>query len=559
MEYVILIITIIVFILAVAIKGNIDNRIEHKKFIKKIGNSFGTFSDFEITEQKMEKIKKYFSEHKEEKWVLDDITWNDSDMDDVFRQMNTCFSSAGEEYLYYMLRTPQMDEKVLNETERVVSFFADNKSVRIRFQDLYHQLGTTGKYSLYDYLNYLSNLGKRTNTMNVIALLVIVVSIAIIPFHVMTGVLLLVAILLFNIITYYRDKNVVKPYLTSFAYILRLITMSNKVLAYAPDEFKVYKDKIAEDCKKLKRFSRNSFITMTMGEVSSNPLDIIFDYLRMSLHIDLIKFNQMLNEIQGKKEIVDSLITTMGFLESTIVIANYRKALGTYAIPTFGEEIGFEEMYHPLIEDAIPNDLQMKKCILLTGSNASGKSTFLKMVSLNCILAQTIHTCTAKSAKLRLQYIYSSMKLEDSIEKKESYYMAEIRGIKRILDVAEKEKKVICFVDEVLRGTNTVERIAASTQILKSLSKGKVICIAATHDVELTSLLKKEYENYHFTEKIQKQDIYFSYKIKKGPAMTRNAILLLEKMGYPVELVEEAKKSAIYFMDNGTWEDNQWM
>jgi DNA mismatch repair ATPase MutS len=311
------------------------------------------------------------------------------------------------------------------------------------------------------------------------------------------------------------------------------------------------------NCHALKIFSITSFITMSMGESSSNPLDVLMDYVRMTLHIDLMKFNQMLNEIQGKKEIVDSLVTTMGFIESMIVIANYRKALSIYTVPIFGEHIEFQDVYHPLIENAISNNIEIANSILLTGSNASGKSTFLKMLCVNCILAQTIHTCTSKKANVRLQYIYSSMKLEDSIEKGESYYMAEIRGIKRMLDVSENNKKVICFVDEVLRGTNTVERIAASMQILKALASYEAICIAATHDVELTTLLKNTYENYHFTEEIQKEDIFFSYKIQKGPAMTRNAILLLENMGYPKELVEVAKKTASNFMATGNWEVNE--
>ncbi len=557
MEYIILIITILCFVLAITIKGFLDRKSEHKRFLKSIEESFGTFSDFEITEQKMGKIKKYYLEHKEDNWTLDDITWNDCDMDNVFKQMNTTFSSAGEEYLYYMLRTPKMETTSLEEMERLISYFMEHKSIRMDFQDLFHQLGTTGKYSLYDYLNNLDILGKRSNFKNIFALIGILVSITILPFDVMTGILLLVFILIYNIVTYFKDKNEVKPYLTSFTYILRLIQIANKVTEYAPNEFSSYKEQMKNKCHALKRFSRNSYITMSMGESSSNPLDILMDYVRMTLHIDLIKFNQMLNEIQGKKEVVDSLVTTMGFIESMIVIANYRKALSIYSVPVFGEQIEFQDIYHPLIENAISNNIEISNSILLTGSNASGKSTFLKMLCVNCILAQTIHTCTSKKANVRLQYIYSSMKLEDSIEKGESYYMAEIRGIKRMLDVSENNKKVICFVDEVLRGTNTVERIAASMQILKALASYDAICIAATHDVELTTLLKNTYENYHFTEEIQKKDIFFSYKIQKGPAMTRNAILLLENMGYPKDLVEVAKKTASNFMVTGNWEVNE--
>ena len=93
--------------------------------------------------------------------------------------------------------------------------------------------------------------------------------------------------------------------------------------------------------------------------------------------------------------------------------------------------------------------------------------------------------------------------LEDDIVSGESYYIVEIKSLKRILDAAAHRKgTILCFVDEVLRGTNTVERIAASTQILRSLGHSGILCFAATHDIELTELLQGEFDNYHFEEDV---------------------------------------------------------
>ena len=112
---------------------------------------------------------------------------------------------------------------------------------------------------------------------------------------------------------------------------------------------------------------------------------------------------------------------------------------------------------------------------------------------------------------------------------------------------------MLCFVDEVLRGTNTVERIAASTQILKSLHKPGVCCFAATHDVELTGLLEAEYENYHFEEQIADGDISFPYLLMPGRATSRNAIRLLEMMGYSEEIIKKADDQAAEFLKTGVW------
>lgn len=100
----------------------------------------------------------------------------------------------------------------------------------------------------------------------------------------------------------------------------------------------------------------------------------------------------------------------------------------------------------------------MKNSILLTGSNASGKSTFLKTVALNLIIAQTICTCTAQKFESDFYHVMTSMALRDSLDKNESYYIAEIKAMKRIMDV-DRNIKVFCCIDEILRGTNTVERI----------------------------------------------------------------------------------------------------
>lgn len=153
--------------------------------------------------------------------------------------------------------------------------------------------------------------------------------------------------------------------------------------------------------------------------------------------------------------------------------------------------------------------------MIITGSNASGKSTFLKMTAINAILAQTIHTCAAKMYKGNYYRIYSSMSLRDDLGSGESYYIVEIKALKRIVDAAGTgdNTPLLCFVDEVLRGTNTVERIAASTQILERLSQQGIRCFAATHDIELTHLLERYYDNYHFEEEVRNDDVLFSYRL----------------------------------------------
>ena len=112
---------------------------------------------------------------------------------------------------------------------------------------------------------------------------------------------------------------------------------------------------------------------------------------------------------------------------------------------------------------------------------------------------------------------------------------------------------VLCCIDEVLRGTNTVERIAASAEILRCFTQTKTLCFAATHDLELTGLLGDVYDNYHFGEEIEDGDVRFSYRLFEGPSTSCNAIALLGSLGYDKNLVEKARARADGFLKQGNW------
>ena len=145
------------------------------------------------------------------------------------------------------------------------------------------------------------------------------------------------------------------------------------------------------------------------------------------------------------------------------------------------------------------------------------------------------------------------MALRDDIESGESYFIVEIKSLKRILEESKKQEPLLCIIDEVLRGTNTIERIAASSRILAELKKNWVLPFAATHDIELSYILNSLYENYHFEEEVKEKEVVFSYILKKGRATSRNAIRLLDMLDYDSSIVKGAEKAAADFERKGVW------
>lgn len=561
MEYLIVLLVLALIVLAMFLLEAVRARREEKRFVRRLYEDFGKLREREYAIERFLRMDSYFRRHPED-GQIDDITWNDLGMDDIFKKMNHTLSASGEEYLYYTLRSLRQDRTQLWHVEEVIQYFGEHPDERVQVQLAIRRLGYTGKFSLYDYLENLDYLGERSNWKSILSDLLFLPAIALLWFNVSFGVMAIVALISCNIVSYFKEKNEIDPYIVSFAYVMRLLDTCGRLQKLSvPVCSREWEDMRARS-KSLQAMRRNSFWVMSPGRgsanASGNPLEMVLDYVRMVFHVDLIKFNRMLKHLRGHMEDVDALIGIVGFLETAISILAFRHSLGEgYCLPDFSEKTEFvmREGYHPLLEHPVKNGISAGRGVLLTGSNASGKSTFLKTAALNAVLAQTIHTCTADEYRAPLFHVYSSMTLRDDIGGGESYYIVEIKALKRILDAAEEGRlPVLCFVDEVLRGTNTVERIAASTQILKSLGSAGILCFAATHDIELTGLLEEEFDNYHFEEDVQDGDIVFNYRLLPGKASTRNAIKLLELLGYAPEIIRRANAQAERFMTTGEWE-----
>lgn len=556
MEYAVIVLAVVVIVVVFMIGGIVEEKRKEADFIRQLRQGYGKPSAKQYPEGRMQTIGGYSLRHKSD-FMLDEITWNDLDMDRVFQKLDFTFSAAGEEYLYAMLKNPRTDAGSYEELETLVDYFMHHEEDRVKLQLLFARIGRTGKYSILDYLDGLDVLGSRSNKRHYILLCCFAASACACVVHTGIGAFFLTVCVLTGVLTYFSEKREIIPYLTTFSYLLRLLRSVEEFEKLGIGQISKEVGQMKENLRNCRRFYKGSYLVTSMNQNSSNPLDLIMDYVKMIFHIDLIKFNLMLREAISCKEQFLSIFEITGKLEAYISIGAFRSSVSCYAIPALENgvrAVQTVDMVHPLLDKPVPNSFEAARGVLLTGSNASGKSTFLKMTAINAILAQSVHTVTAKSYRACAFRIYSSMALRDDLAGGESYFIVEIKAIKRIVDAAGcKGALVLCFVDEVLRGTNTAERIAASCEILKGLAERNCLCFAATHDIELTELLQESFDNYHFEEEIAQNDVLFNYKLKNGRATTRNAIQLLRVLGFQDEMIRQADRRCKIFMEKGVW------
>lgn len=554
-EIVLLIITAVIII---AITGVIISRNAKKKMYYKLLASFGQLPKNDYSYEEYESISHFFKNTlKDGEDYIDDITWNDLDMDKIFMMIDNTHSSVGRDVLYKLLRKPVTDKAELEKREQLIEYFDTHEKERTRIMMYFAEMGFVRKISISDYMKNLFELKAGSNVFHYMMWVCIIIAVLYTFFvEPITGVMLIIAACGMSIITYYKLKSRIDSYFECVRQIVTMVDAAKKIKALNIDELSEYNDFFDETIHRFAGIMHGLFVVTSTKQNNGSIGDVIMEYVKMFTHIDLIKFNSILKNFNRNYEHVTKMMDTLGYIEAMISVASFRHLLPYMCTPEFtdGGRMKIKDVYHLALNSPVANSLDESKPVLITGSNASGKSTFLKSVAINALLAQTVNTCPAEEYSAPFYRIYSSMALADNIEAGESYYIVEIKSLKRIVDAAGKPgAKILCFIDEVLRGTNTVERIAASSEILKNLASNGVMCFAATHDIELTHILEDYYSNYHFTEEVEDDNVVFSYVLQNGRATSRNAIKLLKIIGYDNAIIDNSKRRADDFINTGVW------
>lgn len=305
---------------------------------------------------------------------------------------------------------------------------------------------------------------------------------------------------------------------------------------FATEKMKGYIKQLRKDSfqasKELKVLSR---LFEQMETVANLFVMVIFNGLGQ-FHVHVL--HRFLEWKREKAQLVPIAIEVIGEVEALNSLANFSYNNRTYSFPTLNEdgEMSFTELGHPLLNEKkrVCNDISFsdQRFVILTGSNMSGKSTFLRTVGVNLVLAGVGAPVCASQASFFPLPLFVSMRLTDSLEDSESYFYAEVKRLKMIIEKVQQEP---CFVllDEILRGTNSDDKQSGTIGVIMKLIREKTYGVIATHDLEVCNTTDEYPEiliNKCFEVEIKQDDLHFDYKIRDGVCQNKNATFIMKKM-----------------------------
>jgi len=497
---------------------------------------------------------------RDEPMALDDRTWDDLVLDDVFKRIDHTESTLGRHALYHRLRMAHSAES-LRAFESLVARLSVDAPVRERVQLALERLRDPQGYDLW----WLA----RPDAVNVPAWY------AVFPVLTLATLVLIPAVLLRHDLLPALASALGLSLVLHLAAFKRISTVSSAFRQVAPIVATgqalrfLDGDDIDPLVAPLRRETRGLLRLKTISRwVSGDPLmlsvqpglpalmltevlSVVYDYLSLVLPVNAAGVYFGIAGLRRDAPKLLDVMVAVGDVDTALSVASLRVGEARWARPVFsapGSPVAITEAVHPLVAEAVPNSVELRPGggMLVTGSNMSGKSTLLRTVGVTAVMAQSLHTCFASAYTAPLLVVRSGIGRTDDILAGKSYYLVEVESLLGLVQASATPMPHLFLLDEMFRGTNAVERIAAGQSVLIELVADRKphVVVAATHDNELVDLLSGTYAPFHFGDALTDQSLTFDYRLRPGRATSRNAIALLRLNGAPPALVERALASA---------------
>jgi len=496
-------------------------------------------------------------------WV-DDRTWTDLGMDGLLERVDVSCTVSGSNELHRILRHALPPIRAVEERAQRSERFTSEQAYREAIAGV---LAGIGEERDADPAQLLWGDGAQRNrlfplfvSMSLLAVMSIVITAA---FSLSTGLVMIVVTFLINMWIYYRKARHISVFIPALRILSRMISAAGRLPGL-------------QEVQRTAAGARGAFRLLLTGAPSPVPslggdiIEMLFLYVKIYFQVDLLAYERIVSHIVTNRDDYRALYHAVGSLDAAFALASYRAARrqsctalpdGTTAPGDMASTpratgpdaedpsrssarprtLAVVDIYHPLIEDAVANTVTLTvPGAIVTGTNMAGKSTFLRTIGISVLFAQTAGFAFAREYRAPRFRVISSIEKHDDLAEGKSFYYDEAERIYRMIEEVRTDVPALLLIDELLAGTNSLERESASIAILHYLADRNALTIAATHDVTIAGGVQDRYSLYYFTDGADENGLTFDYRIQEGVVRTRNAIKLLRLIGYPEDVIRVA-------------------
>jgi len=479
---------------------------------------------------------------------IDPYSWDELELNDVFLKANRTFTSLGDIALYSMLRTPLLKKESLQERGYLIRVLHENAEVREAMQMDLCKLGRSRQFRLEDLDNVIQMPSKSFRSATVILKSLVIISFLLLLI-LQNSITILAAIVIallslvfstwFRLLFFWRGET--------FVYLGRAIACAESLaqlgqkspLPHA-DELRELSELTREVCQKNRMFERD--------ESNSTELTVLFGYyIRSFLLLDVSDYFRFIDLVSKHRLNIRKLLRLLGELDAFQSVISFRNRLPVFCEPEFTDEdkliLDCMGCQHPLLNSSVANSIFLEYSnAFITGSNTSGKSTFLRTIGLNAIMAQTIYTVSATAYKAPPFKILTSINSYDDLSESKSLFQMEAERLHNIIMTPNDFQQALCIVDEPLKGTNSLEAVCATIETLRYVSDKKMIALFSSHHTQIAQELPDNYKIFHFSAPTTEDPMKQNYLLQAGLEYRFNGIDTLERVGFPASIVDGARK-----------------
>lgn len=525
-----------------AVIGFYYQRMKLAKMLEELRQQWGQPVKKDRDPQSLARAYSLFPIQGEGRFSLSSQTWEDLHMDRIYALFDRTITSVGEQVLYNTLRTPLLNQEPVLQRMDYLRLLETDNTLREKLQAALLRLGRqepdTLTHLLWGENASAKDLGLVPNLLAAAAVLTLIA----VPFWGLPAFVFGV-LPVFAVNTYYQNflARHLSFWFPAVRYLRSMLVTAEQIGSIRHADISGLANPLKREAAEGKGIIRKA----RMLGLSNIDAFGLYEYANIFFLLDTRNYYGVIREVRENQDSLRNAYLLLGEVDTLIAIASLRAGRDDWVEPHYLSNqtaVFVEDACHPLLDHPVPNSIALERPgAILTGSNMSGKSTFLRTIGVNALLAQTVCLSFCRSYHGSLFKIVTTINKEDQLPEGKSYFLMEAEAILHMLQDAGERAPALCIIDEIFRGTHSLERIPAAIEVLIYLAGQNAVSLIATHDLDVARACDAQYPLYHFRERVGDSGLEFDYLLKEGITTSWNAIKILRHLGFPRELTEGAQ------------------